>query len=93
MDEAEKQNDQANASNYWHANLKVVGVLLSVWFIAGYVLSIFLIEPLNSIFIGQMGLGFWFAQQGSIMVFVVIVLIYALLMDAIDRRYHLGDRE
>jgi putative solute:sodium symporter small subunit len=93
MDEAEKTKDQSNASNYWHANLKVVGVLMSVWFITGYVLSIFFIESLNTIKIGQMGLGFWFAQQGSIIVFVVVVLVYALLMDAIDRRFNLGEGE
>jgi putative solute:sodium symporter small subunit len=80
------------ASDYWKANLRVVATLLSVWFVAGFVISIFLIEPLNRIQIGSVGLGFWFAQQASIFVFVVLVLLYAWIMDAVDRRHDVGDR-
>lgn len=72
---------------YWRANLRVVSVLLAIWFVAGYVLSIFLIEPLNQVKIGELGLGFWMAQQGSIYVFVIIVAVYALWMDRLDRIY------
>ncbi len=79
-------------SGYWKANLIVVAVLLSVWFVVGFVISIFFIENVNSIKIGKVGLGFWFAQQGSIFVFVVLVLLYAVIMDLIDRRFNLGDR-
>lgn len=82
---------ESNARNYWHANLFVVAILLTIWFVAGFVISIFFIDQFNSIRIGQLGLGFWFAQQGSIFVFVVLVLSYALVMDAIDRRYHVGN--
>lgn len=77
-----------NAHNYWAANLRVVAMLLTVWFITSFVISIYFIDVFNSIKIGSLGLGFWFAQQGSIFVFVVLVLIYALGMDVIDRRYH-----
>jgi putative solute:sodium symporter small subunit len=85
-------NQSENASNYWKANLRVVAVLLAVWFLVGFVLSIFLIGPLNTIRIGQVGLGFWFAQQGAIFVFVVLVLLYAWIMDAVDKLYDVGDR-
>ena len=81
-----------NKRSYWHANLVIVAILLSIWFVVGYVISIFFIETFNSIKIGEVGLGFWFAQQGSIFVFVLLVLIYAVVMDFVDRRYDLGDK-
>lgn len=61
--------------------------LLSIWFISSYVLGILLVEPLNQIKVGGFPLGFWFAQQGSIYVFVFLILIYCLWMDRLDRRY------
>lgn len=82
-----------NRSKYWRANLKVLGILLAVWFIAGYVLSIFAVEKLNEIHIGGFPLGFWFAQQGSIYVFIVLTYIYSRWMRKIDREFglHEGD--
>ena len=85
-------NESENKRSYWHTNLLVVAVLLSIWFVVGYVISIFFIDSFNSILIGKVGLGFWFAQQGSIFVFVLLVLIYAVVMDFVDRRYDLGDK-
>ncbi len=81
-----------NPAGYWKANLIVVAILLTVWFIVGFGCSIFFIENVNTIKIGKLGLGFWFAQQGSIYVFVVLVFVYAVVMDLIDRRFDLGDR-
>ena len=73
--------------SYWRKQLKRIVILLVVWFVFGYVLSIFLIEPLNAIQIGGgMPLGFWFAQQGSIYVFVGLILIYAVSTGRLDRR-------
>ena len=80
-----------NSNAYWRANIRLVVVLLAVWFIAGYVISILVIEQANTISIGELGLGFWMAQQGSIYVFVLLVLIYALGMDRIDRTHGMGD--
>jgi putative solute:sodium symporter small subunit len=85
-------NKSDNQRNYWRANLRVVGLLLTVWFMVGFVISIFFIDTFNTIKIGNVGLGFWFAQQGSIFVFVLLVLIYAVVMDFVDRRYDLGDK-
>ena len=76
---------------YWHANLRVVAILLAIWFGVGYGCSIFFIESLNTIQIGSVGLGFWLAQQGSIFVFVILVLIYALWMDRLDRQFDVGE--
>ncbi len=72
---------------YWRANLRVMGILLSVWFGVSYGLVILLVEPLNRIHIGGFPLGFWFAQQGAIYVFVVLIFIYARWMDRIDARF------
>ena len=84
-------NKSTRTSSYWRDNLKIVSCLLSVWFAAGFGCSIFGIEWLNSFKFGQVGLGFWIAQQGSIFVFVLIVLVYALAMDRLDRRHGMRD--
>ncbi|MDP6544284.1 MAG: DUF4212 domain-containing protein [Phycisphaerae bacterium] len=81
-----ESNDQA-ARSYWRANIRILLLLLSVWFLVGYVLSIFFVESLNKIHIGGFPLGFWFAQQGSIYVFIVLILVYARLMARLDRKY------
>lgn len=72
---------------YWRSNLRIVAVLLSVWFVVAFCISILFIGPLNSFSVGRLGLGFWFAQQGSIFVFVVLVFAYAILMDRLDRKH------
>jgi putative solute:sodium symporter small subunit len=77
----------ANAARYWRANLRAMAVLLTVWFVVSYLLGIVLVEPLNAFRIGGFPLGFWFAQQGSIYTFVLLILAYALWMDRLDRRH------
>lgn len=72
---------------YWRAHLKLLGLLLSIWFLFGVVLSILLVKPLNEIRIAGFPLGFWIAQQGAIFVFVLLILVYAILMDRTDRKY------
>ena len=74
-------------SGYWKANMRLIGALLSVWAFVSYGCSIFFIEYLNQFYIGKLPLGFWFAQQGSIYVFVVLIFIYAWSMDVIDKKY------
>jgi putative solute:sodium symporter small subunit len=76
-----------DAARYWTANLRLLLLLLAVWFLASLGLSILLVEPLNAFRIGGFPLGFWFAQQGSIYVFVLLILVYALLMDRIDEQH------
>jgi len=72
---------------HWRATLTLVGILLTIWFIAGYVLPILLVEQLNEIPLGGFKLGFWFAQQGSIVIFVLLILVYALAADRLDKRF------
>ncbi len=83
--------DRTNPASYWKHNLIVVALLLTVWLVTGFVCSIFGIEFLNGWKVGRLGLGFWMAQQGSIFVFVIIVVVYAVWMDRLDRRYGVGD--
>jgi putative solute:sodium symporter small subunit len=72
---------------YWRRNIKLMVVLLSIWFFVSYLLGIILVVPLNAIKIGGFPLGFWFAQQGSIYVFVVLIFVYCALMRKLDREY------
>ena len=70
---------------YWKKNFQTVMVLLSIWFLVSSVLATFLAGPLNNIKLGGFKLGFWIAQQGSIYVFIVLILIYAIRMDRLDK--------
>jgi putative solute:sodium symporter small subunit len=78
---------QKNLKEYWRKNIKIVLMLLSIWFLVSYVFSIFIVDFLNSISIGGAKLGFWFAQQGSIYVFVLLIYIYVRYMNKLDREY------
>jgi len=75
------------ASEYWRANLRIVSVLLVIWFVVSYGLGIILAEHLNAIRIGGVGLGFWFAQQGSMYTFVALIFYYAWRMNKLDREF------
>ncbi len=74
-------------ANYWSENLRLVGLCLAIWFVVSYLFGIILVEPLNSIKIGGYKLGFWFAQQGSIYIFVALIFFYANRMGKLDRKY------
>ena len=71
---------------YWRLNLRYLIVLLSIWFVVSYGFGILWAEELNMIRIGGFKLGFWFAQQGSIYVFIVLIFAYVLLMNSLDRK-------
>ena len=76
---------------YWRTNLKYLSILLGVWFIVSYGFGILWVDELNAIKIGGFKLGFWFAQQGSIYVFVFIILIYIKLMNKLDDKYEVNE--
>ena len=81
----------SNGSNsgqaYWQANLRVLAQCLIVWFIVSYGFGILLVDVLNTIQIGGFKLGFWFAQQGSIYVFVLVIYFYVIRMNKLDREF------
>lgn len=71
---------------YWRKNLKYLFILLFIWFTVSFGFGILLVDELNQIKIGGFKLGFWFAQQGSIYVFVVLIFIYIYLMNKLDKK-------
>jgi len=76
-----------NAAEYWKANVRLLTGILVVWALVSYVFGIILVEPLNAIHIGGYKLGFWFAQQGSIYTFVVLIFFYVWRMNKLDRDF------
>ena len=70
-----------------------MGVLLAVWFTVSYGFGILLVEPLNRVRVGGFQLGFWFAQQGAIYVFVLLILVYVRLMNRLDREFDVDERD
>jgi len=80
-------NKKSNAVAYWKENLKYLVILLSIWFVVSYGCGILFREELNNIRLGGFKLGFWFAQQGSIYVFVILIFVYVRLMNKLDKKY------
>jgi len=73
--------------DYWRANLKILIILLSIWFMVSFGFGIIFSDFLDQYHIGGFKLGFWFAQQGSIYLFVVLIFIYVYLMNKLDKKY------
>jgi len=84
-------SDQNNRQAYWKANLRLVALCLSIWFVSSYVFGIILVDQLNTIKLGGYGLGFWFAQQGSIYIFVVLIFFYASRMKKLDQKFNVHE--
>ena len=79
------------AQAYWKANRLLITILLAIWFVVSFGFSILFAEDLSTVKIGQLPASFWWAQQGAMMVFVLLILAYALIMDRLDRKYGVGD--
>lgn len=84
-----ESNEQAKA--YWAENLKMMLGLLAIWFVVSYGFGILLVDALNAVSIGGFKLGFWFAQQGSIYVFVGLIFVYVAKMNALDKKYNVHE--
>lgn len=78
-------------SLYWKKNLRTLVILLSIWFLVSFGFGIILVEPLNQIKIGGYPLGFWFAQQGSIYVFIVLIFVYVARMNKLDKEFDVNE--
>jgi putative solute:sodium symporter small subunit len=74
-------------AEYWRRNLRLMVIMLSIWFVVSYLFGIILVTPLNAISVGGYPLGFWFAQQGSMYVFVVLIFVYAKKMNTLDKEF------
>jgi putative solute:sodium symporter small subunit len=77
----------SNGQEYWQRNLRLIIGCLIVWFVVSFGFGIILVEPLNSIHLGGYKLGFWFAQQGSIYIFVALIFFYANKMNTLDKEF------
>lgn len=84
---------QIDRVTYWRTQIQRTVILLGVWFIVGFVMSIFLAEPLNNFSFGGVPFGFWMAQQGSIFVFISLILIYTLASNQLDREAGVEETE
>ena len=77
--------------SYWQKNLRLIFRCLVIWFVVSYGFGLLLVEPLNAIRLGGYKLGFWFAQQGSIYVFCVLVFYYAWAMNKLDKEFDIKE--
>ena len=82
-----KQNKGTSAQRYWQENLKYLTILLVIWFLVSYGAGILFADALNNFRLGGFKLGFWFAQQGSIYIFVILIFVYIYLMNRLDKKY------
>jgi len=80
-------NNEDRLKAYWRENISLITKLLIVWFLVSYGAGIIFINQLNKIEISGVKLGFWFAQQGSIYVFVILIFVYAYKMNKLDEKY------
>jgi putative solute:sodium symporter small subunit len=92
-DAEERPGVTGRSVGYWRANLRLQLVLLAIWALFGYVLAILLATVLNETTLVDLPLGFWFAQQSAIYVFVILIFVYAVLMDRIDHEYGVQEEE
>ena len=79
--------DRTSSNAYWAANVQIILISLAIWFICSFGLGIILRPMLSGIMVGGADLGFWFAQNGSIYVFLVLIFVYAWRMNKLDREF------
>lgn len=83
--------DATTKKAYWRENIKYLIILLIIWFLVSFGCGILFVDTLNQIQIGGFKLGFWFAQQGAIYSFLVLILAYIILMNRLDKKYNLNE--
>ncbi len=85
--------DTSRLKAYWRMNLTYVGILLIIWFTVSYGFSILFVNQLDQVRFAGFKLGFWFAQQGSIYVFVLLLFVYVFLMNRLDRKFGVAEKQ
>ena len=80
-----------NKKNYWKQNLKYLTILLSIWFLVSFLCGILFADYLNQFMLGGFPLGFWFAHQGAIYFFVILIFVYVFLMNRLDKKYKVDE--
>ncbi|HIQ07280.1 MAG TPA: DUF4212 domain-containing protein [Thiotrichaceae bacterium] len=81
----------SSSSSYWRANLRLMVICLTIWFVVSFLFGILLVDQLNQFHLGGYKLGFWFAQQGSIYTFVVLIFFYSWRMNKLDHKYGVNE--
>ncbi|MCX2738739.1 DUF4212 domain-containing protein [Pontibacter anaerobius] len=81
------ENNRQKMQEYWKRNVRILLTLLGLWFAVSYLFGILLVDELNRFTLGGFKLGFWFAQQGSIYCFVIIIFVYVILMNKLDKEF------
>lgn len=82
---------KARMKDYWRRNIKIVLTLMTIWFLVSFGFGILLVEQLNVIRLGGFKLGFWFAQQGSIFTFVILIFVYVYKMNQLDKEFDVDE--
>ena len=80
-----------NSKTYWKTNLKYLAILVLIWFIVSFLFGIILAETVNQFKIGGFPLGFWFAHQGAIYTFVILIFVYVYLMNRLDKKFDVDE--
>lgn len=83
--------DRAKAKAYWRENIRLLLSLLLIWFVVSFGFGILWVDELNAIRLGGFKLGFWFSQQGAIYSFVVLIFVYVVKMNRLDRKYNVRE--
>lgn len=86
------ENQKQRMKDYWRRNIRIVLSLIAVWFIVSFGFGILLVDQLNVIRLGGFKLGFWFAQQGSIFTFVILIFIYVYKMNRLDEEFDVNEK-
>jgi putative solute:sodium symporter small subunit len=85
--------DRTPLQKYWRTNQLLIAILLIIWGLVSYVFAIVLANPLSSVRVGQLPMSFWWAHQGSMFVFVILIFVYAFAMDRLDKKYDVHEEE
>ena len=83
--------EKSAAVAYWHANKNLIYILLGIWAFVSFGCAILFAPFLNQFYIGQLPVGFWFAQQGSMYVFIILIFVYAWRMDGLDKKFNVEE--
>ena len=86
--DARNSHVAAAMGRYWRKNVTIMAMLLLIWAAVGLGAGVLFADSLNAFHLGGYPLGFWFAQQGSIIVFVLLILVYAILLNRLDKEHH-----
>ncbi len=78
---------------YWKENIRILTILLSIWFVVSFLMSVIFVDELDMIRIGGFKLGFWMAQQGSVYVYVILIFVYLKMMDNLDKKYYHDEKD